>query len=274
MSLFLQRKSRPARAGIFIFSLLLLALYVGGAISPFDPNAQDSPAESRFQAPSGEHLFGTDQFGRDVFVRVLYGGRLSLAISLGVVTLSVLLGSLYGALSAYLGGLWDYFMMRFVDILLSFPLVFLAITCIALFGSGIFYLITVLALTSWMDIARLVRAEVLSLKNQTFVTRIKASGLGPGATLIRHIVPNTFATVSAFAVLRMADIILIESSLSFIGLGVQPPQSSWGNILNDGWPVLAQAWWMSFFPGLAIVISIMSLNLIGSGLGAQREQWA
>jgi len=271
--LFNRIKNRPARTGLFIFSLLLLSLTLGGALAPFDPDVQDAPAESRFEAPSGTHFFGTDQFGRDVFARVLCGGRLSLAISLGVVTLSVLLGSLYGAFAAYIGGLWDFFMMRFVDILLSFPLVFLAVTCMALFGTGITYLILVLALTSWMDIARLVRAEVLSLKNQPFVTRIRASGLGPSATLIRHIVPNTFATVSAFAILRMADIILIESSLSFIGLGVQPPQSSWGGILNDGWPVLAQAWWMSFFPGLAIVISIMSLNLIGSGLGAQREHW-
>ncbi len=262
------------RTGVFIFGAILLASFLGGRYAQYDPNLQSSPAEVHYQGPCKAHLFGTDQFGRDVFSRVLAGGRLSLTISLCVVALSLIIGSLYGALSAYLGGVWDHLLMRFVDILLSFPLVFLAITCMALFGAGVSYLIIVLALTSWMDVARLVRAEALSLKSRPFVVRAKASGLGPWTILRHHILPNTFATISAFAILRMADIILIESSLSFIGLGVQPPQASWGSILNDGWPVLAKAWWLSFFPGLAIVLSIMSLNLIGGGLKSHREQYS
>ena len=263
-------KKGSARIGALLFGAVLLATF-GGGVFVKDPDIQNSPAEHRLERPSKSSLFGTDQLGRDVFARVLAGGRLSLAISLSVVALSLAIGILYGAVSAALGGIWDHILMRFVDILLSFPLIFLAVACMALFGAGIFYLILVLALTSWMDVARLVRAEVLSLKRRNFVLRAKASGIGFWTTLLRHILPHVFATISAFAILRMADIILIESSLSFIGLGVQPPQASWGSILNDGWPVLSSAWWMSFFPGLAIVMTIMSLNLVGSSLKSRRE---
>ena len=257
--------STSARIGVIMFILILATILVGGLLVP-DPNLQNRPADTRLQGPSFSHPFGTDQLGRDVLARILSGGRLSLSISISVVVLALVIGIFYGAVSAALGGLWDQIMMRIVDMLLSFPLIFLAVTCMALFGAGISYLIIVLALTSWMDIARLVRAEVLSLKSRTFVLRAKASGLGAWRTLFRHIVPQVFATVSVFALLRMADIILIESSLSFIGLGVQPPQASWGSILNDGWPVLAHAWWLSFFPGLAIVLSIFSLHLISTSV--------
>ena len=268
--MYFRLKSKSARFGAFIFGMILVATFFGGTL--FDKNSDKVPvAEKRLSGPSAAHFFGTDQLGRDVFSRVLSGGRLSLTVSLTVVSLSLIIGLVYGALSAALGGIWDHLLMRIVDMLLSFPLIFLAITCMALFGGGISYLIIVLALTSWMDVARLVRAEVLTLKQRPFVLRAKAAGLGSWTTLFRHIVPHVFVTISAFAIIRMADIILIESSLSFIGLGVQPPQASWGGILNDGWPVLSSAWWMSFFPGIAIVLSITSLNLIGNALKSRWE---
>lgn len=250
--------------GMVLLASIGLASLLGPLLSPFQPQEQIAPQENRFAAPSSNHWFGTDQYGRDVLTRVLAGGRLSLSIALSVVALSLLLGSLYGAMAAFMGGIWDRLMMRLVDILLAFPLVFLAVTCMALFGTGIEYLVIVLAATSWMDIARLVRAEVLSLKQQPFVLRAKASGLPASALVLRHVLPNTAATVSAIAILRVADIILIESSLSFLGLGVQPPMASWGAIIHDGRMVLSSAWWISFFPGVAIVATISSLNLIGS----------
>lgn len=265
MKLF-QYQKRSGMAGIILFVALLLFCVVGPFFSPHDPDAPLSPAENRYKPPSINHWFGTDKYGRDLFARVLVGGRLSLSVGLCVVIFSLLIGSLYGALSGYAGGLVDYILMRLLDVLLSFPLVFLATICLALFGGGLQYLIVILVLTSWMDIARLVRAEVLSLKNRPFALRAKASGFATLRLVIRHLLPNTFPTLIAVTVVRLADIVLIESSLSFIGLGVQPPMASWGAIINDGRMVFLPAWWVSVFPGLAIILTIFSLNLIGDGL--------
>lgn len=256
--------------GVALFVGFLLLCFAGPFFSPHDPDMPVSPSENRYSPPSKMFWFGTDKYGRDVFTRVLVGGRLSLGIGLSVVAISLLIGSLYGALSGYVGGFLDYILMRLLDVLLSFPLIFLAIICMALFGGGLAYLIFILALTSWMDIARLIRAEVHSLKNRPFTLRAKASGLGTCRVIIKHLLPNTFPTLAAVAVVRLADIVLIESSLSFIGLGVQPPMASWGAIINDGRMVFLPAWWVSVFPGLAIILTIFSLNLIGDSLKSWR----
>ncbi len=264
----------PDRKVLFVFGVIALSIIfigsvLGPLISPFTSGEPVSSLENRLSEPSLRHWFGTDQYGRDVFTRVLAGGRLSLSIGLSVVALSLVVGGLYGLVAAYAGGFCDRLLMRFVDVLLAFPLMYLAVTCMALFGTGMLYVVIILACTSWMDIARLVRAEVLSLKQQPFVLRAKASGLTDILLMVRYLLPNTLATVSTVAILRVADVILIESSLSFLGLGVQPPHASWGSIISDGRMVLSSAWWISFFPGLAIVLTILSLNCIGTAFNTR-----
>ncbi|MFQ5637976.1 MAG: ABC transporter permease [bacterium] len=251
---------------LLILGIILLILLCAPLITRFNPNAQNEPALNRYRPPSSEYWFGTDQFGRDVFARVLYGGRISLFIAFSVVLFSLLFGAFYGAISGYLGNIWDRVLMRFVDMLLAFPVVFLAVSCMALFGFGLWGLIIVLIFTSWMDVARLVRAEVQSLKQRPFILKARAVGLNTPSILVRHLMPNVMATLLAVAVIRVADIILIESALSFLGLGVQPPTASLGSIINDGRPALSFAWWMTVFPGLAIVLTVMSLHWIAGSL--------
>jgi len=251
---------------VIALSCVILGVAAASWLAPQDPNVQISPAVNRYLAPSSNHWFGTDQFGRDVFSRVLHGGRLSLFIALVVVCGSVLFGVLYGAISGYAGGIPDQILMRMVDVFLAFPLLFLTVTCVAIFGSGVFFLVIVLILTGWMDIARLVRAEVQSLKQRPFVLRAQAAGLRPARILLRHLIPNVTGIVVTAAIIRVADVILMESTLSFLGLGVQPPTASWGSIINDGRAVLASAWWVVAFPGLAIVVTIASLHLAAESL--------
>ncbi len=255
---------------VIILGLIIFSSVAAPWVTSYDPNTQISPASNRYSPPSAQHWFGTDQFGRDVFARVIYGGRISLFVALSVVVFSVLFGTLYGAISAYLGKAWDRLLMRLVDMLLAFPVVFLAVTCMALFGTGLLWLIIVLTLTSWMDVARLVRAEVLSLKQRAFILKARSVGLRTARILLHHLIPNVMATVLAVAVIRVADIILIESALSFLGLGVQPPVASWGSVINDGRTVLSFAWWLTVFPGLAIILTIMSLHHVGESLQALR----
>ncbi len=259
-------QNRQLRAGALLLVIILLLSCAAPLLTPYSPDSQDAPALTRHLPPSLQHPFGTDQFGRDVFTRVLFGGRISLLIGMLVVILSVSLGALYGAVSGYMGGAWDTALMRLVDVLLAFPLIFFAVTVIALFGSNLPALILILALTGWMDVARLVRAEVLSLKERAFILKARAVGLNKRRVILRHLIPNTFAIVAAASALRVADVILLESTLSFLGVGVQPPAASWGAILNDGRPVLATVWWLTLFPGLAIALTTVSFHLIGEAL--------
>lgn len=255
---------------IWMIAIILLTLLAPWA-AKYDPDAQPAPSEERFLPPSVKRVFGTDQFGRDVYARVLHGGRVSLFIALSVVMFSVMIGSAYGAVSGYFGGWIDRILMRLVDLFLSFPLIFLAVTCMALFGSGLPMLIIVLTLTGWMDIARLIRAEVQSIKSRPYILKARASGFNTAQILFKHLLPNVLITILTFSVIRIADIILIESALSFIGLGVQPPTASWGSIINDGRSVLDSAWWLTLFPGMAILFTTISLNFIGKGLQKGQE---
>jgi peptide/nickel transport system permease protein len=257
--------------GISVLSLIILFISFSSLIIKYDPNVQNDPAQNRLQKPNWKFWFGTDKFGRDIFSRVLYGGRISLFIAVSVVLFSVIIGSLYGAISGYFGGLIDQILMRFVDLLLSFPIIFLAITCMALFGAGHVMLIFVLTLTSWMDVARLVRAEVHSLKQRPFILKAKAVGLKTSRIISKHLMPNVLLTVFTFSIIRTADIILIESALSFIGIGTQPPTASWGSMICDGRSYLPFVWWITFFPGIAILCTTMSLNFIGHGLKTTHE---
>lgn len=257
---------RRLRAGALLLGFILVLALAAPLLTPYSPDRQNASVANRHLPPSWQHPFGTDQFGRDVFTRVLFGGRISLAIGMLVVLLSMSLGTLYGAVSGYLGGAWDATLMRLVDGLLAFPPVFFAITALALFGSNLPALVLILALTGWMDVARLVRAEVLALKERAFVLKARAAGLSKRRVIVRHLIPNAFAVVAAASALRVADVTLLESTLSFLGVGVPPSTASWGTILNDGRPVLASAWWLTLFPGLAVAATTISLHLLGEAL--------
>lgn len=246
--------------------LISFGAVFGSTLSRYDPIEQGNLLKERYLPPSSTHLFGTDKFGRDVFSRVLYGARISLTIAFSVVLFTILIGLFYGAVSGYMGGRIDMLMMRFLDILQAFPAIFLIIAISALFRLNHWYLIPMLSLTGWMETARLVRAEVLSVKEREFVQAAKGFGYSHKRILFNHIIPNCLTPVIVAATLKVGEVILLESALSFLGLGVQPPTPSWGNIINDGRDVLLRAWWIATFPGLFIVTTVMSFNLLSEGM--------
>jgi len=270
-----QKTNRPLRIffrnrytliGFILISVIVLSSVCSGYLTKHDPIKQGNLLKERYLEPSPSHLFGTDKFGRDVFSRVLYGGRISLAIAFSVVLFAISLGTFYGAFSGYKGGAVDAAMMRFLDILQAFPAIFLIIAITAIFRLNHWYLIPMLGLTGWMETARLVRAEVLSVKERDYIQAVKGLGFSHKRILFNHIIPNCLAPVVVVATLKIGEIILLESALSFLGLGVQPPTPSWGNIINDGRDVLLRAWWISTFPGFFIVLSVMSFNVLGEGI--------
>jgi peptide/nickel transport system permease protein len=216
--------------------------------------------------PSSTHFFGTDDLGRDVCSRMIWGARISLAVGFVSVGISTLIGITLGALAGYYGKFVDIIIMRFVDIMLCIPGFFLILAVIAFLGPNIFNIMIIIGLTSWMGVARLVRAEFLSLKEREFVLGAKASGASDFRIIFIHILPNALSPVFISAVLGVAAAVLLESSLSFLGLGIQPPTPSWGNILTEGKSNIEIAWWLSVFPGLAILITVLGYNLLGEGL--------
>jgi peptide/nickel transport system permease protein len=220
----------------------------------------------RYQGPSSQHLLGTDKFGRDVLTRILYGSRISLMISFLAVAISVLLGSVVGATAGYFGGAVDTVLMRIVDALMSIPRLFLLLTCIALFSGSFWLIILLLGATGWMATARLVRGQVLSLRSQDFVKAAEALGVGSRRIILRHLIPNTLTVIIVAATLRIGGLILAEAALSFLGVGIQPPTPSWGQMVFEGREMLLGAWWVSTFPGLAIAVTVIGYNLLGDGL--------
>ena len=211
-------------------------------------------------------LLGTDRYGRDIASRLLHGARISLTIGVLAAALSLTLGVVVGGLAGARGGIVDGFLMRLVDGLLSFPRLFLVILLAALFEVDQWMVILLLGGTGWMAASRLVRGEILSLKSRDFVSAARAMGQHPGWVFFRHLLPNAAAPLVVDTTLRIGNIILLEASLSFLGLGIQPPNPSWGNMVADGSDVLMSAWWVSLFPGLAIALTIIAFNLIGDGL--------
>ncbi len=250
--------------GLFIvISMALLAIFAP-LIAPYDPYSINPLAN--LEAPSSKYIFGTDELGRDVFSRMLYGARISLFVGFVAVSISSTIGIIIGLFSAYFGGIVDKILMRFVDIMLCFPSFFLILAVIAFVEPSIFTIMAVIGLTSWMGVARLVRAETLSMKEREFISATKIAGASSFRILFIHILPNVLAPVLVSMTLGIAGAILVESSLSFLGIGVQPPDASWGNILMDGKSVLGIAPWLSFYPGLAITITVIGYNLLGEAL--------
>lgn len=259
-------RHRQAAMGVVLLVALGLSALLTPYLAPQDPNEQDRVVETRFQPPSTAHPLGTDRFGRDVLSRVLYGARVSLGIGTVAVLIAVTLGTSVGAAAGYLGGWIDGAAMRTVDLLLSFPRLVLLITVVALFEPSIALVTVVLGLTGWMGTSRVVRGEVLSVREEPYVAAARSLGYGDGRILLRHVLPNAMSPVIVSATLGVGHAILAEAALSFLGLGVQPPTPSWGSMVAAGRDVMLDAWWITTFPGLAIVLTVMSFNLVGDGL--------
>lgn len=246
-----------------ILALAAIAL-LAPVISPYEPTKID--VYNVLSPPGASHPFGTDELGRDLLSRMLWGSRASLKVGFIAVGIAITIGIFIGAIAGYYGGKVDAILMRFVDIMLSFPTFFLILAVIAIVEPSISTIMIVIGLTGWMDVSRLVRAEFLTLKERDFVSAARAIGASDSRLIFRHIMPNALSPVFVAATFGIAGAILVESGLSFLGLGVQPPEPSWGNILTSGKDNITVAWWLSFFPGIAILITVLSYNLVGEGL--------
>ena len=259
------RRHHQAVLGLALLAALTVVTLLAPILAPFDPDAVNL-ATGRLLAPSAQHWMGTDQLGRDLLSRVLYGARISLMIGFLAVLIAITLGTTIGAVAGYAGGWVDAILMRTVDLFLSFPRLVLLITVVAVFTPSIPLIVVVLGLTGWMGVSRLVRGQVLSVREREYVQAARALGYGPARVLGRHILPNVLTPVIVAATLGIGNAILAEAALSYLGLGVQPPTASWGNIIQSGGDRIIDAWWITTFPGLAIVLTVMSFNLVGDGL--------
>lgn len=257
-------KHHLALAGLVILAPMFLCAVFAPLISPHDPVEPD--LKNILAGPTWSHPFGTDTLGRDVFSRVIHGSRISLLVGFVAVGIATIIGVMIGAVSGYLGGIVDDLAMRFVDLMMCFPTFFLILAVIALLEPSIWNIMIVIGLTSWMGIARLVRAEILSIKEKEFVLAAKAMGLPKRKIIFGHVLPNALSPVYVVATLGIGGAILTESALSFLGIGVQPPTPSWGNILTQAKDNIEVAWWLSLYPGLAIFLTVMGYNLLGEGL--------
>ena len=249
--------------GLLVSAIALLAL-LAPWIAPYDPT--DIDVSVILMPPSWEHWCGTDTLGRDVLSRMLYGARVSLAVGFVAVGISLMLGLVLGAVAGFFGGRTDAILMRFTDMVLCFPTFFLILAVIAFLEPSIWNIMIVIGLTSWMGVARLVRAEFLSLSQREFVMAAHSLGATPIRLMWRYLLPNAMGPILVSAILGIAGAVLVESGLSFLGLGVQPPDPSWGNILTDGKDNIQIAWWLSVYPGMAILMTVLGYNLLGEGL--------
>ena len=260
----LRRNRLAVACGAFL--LLLAALCAGAGALPGlpDPNAPDFALGA--SPPSWPHPFGTDPLGRDLLARVLHGGRVSLLVSLVATLVSLLVGVSYGAVAGYAGGKLDEAMMRFVDVLYSLPYLFLVILLLVFFAKSLVLLFVALGLVQWLTMARIVRGQVISLKQQTFVEAARALGAGAPRVVFSHLVPNTLGPVIVYATLTVPAVMLQEAFLSFLGLGVQPPDASWGVLVDEGRKLMTVFPWLVVFPGLALAGTLFALNFLGDGL--------
>jgi peptide/nickel transport system permease protein len=255
---------RAAVFGAVLVIILILLSLAAPVIAPYASDKQN--LSQKLQPPSISHWLGTDEYGRDVLSRMLYGGRISLSVGFVAVGISLFIGVLLGALAGYFGGWVDQVIMRTVDIVLCIPTLFLILMLIVFLGPSLFNIMVIIGLTSWTELSRLVRAEFLTLKQRDYVSAARAVGASNKRIIFIHILPNALAPIFISATFGVAGAILLESGLSFLGLGVQPPMASWGNILTAGKDYITQAWWLTMAPGLAIFITVLGYNLLGDGL--------
>jgi peptide/nickel transport system permease protein len=247
-----------------VVAVLFVLAVLAPLLSPWDPNAPDT--RKILIGPSAKHPLGTDQLGRDVLSRMLHGARVSLAVGFVSMGIAALIGILLGAAAGFHGGVIDALIMRLVDLVLVFPRFFLLLAVLAFVRPSIWMIMVVIGLTGWMGVARLVRAEFLSLKEREFVIWSQSIGATAFRIIWRHILPNAMAPVMVAMTLGIPAAIITESGLSFLGLGVQPPYATWGNILSEGKDAIEIAWWLSMYPGLAILVTVLSYNLLGEGI--------
>ncbi|MDO7907748.1 ABC transporter permease [Paenibacillus sp. JX-17] len=267
----LREQFRHQKTGLF--ALIILFIFVLASLlaflSPHDPNK--IVVMERLQPPSADHWFGTDDYGRDYLARALYGGRVSLAVGFLSMAIAVIVGTIVGTASGYFGGWVDNTLMRIVDVLMSIPSFFLMLILNAYLKPGIGTIIVIIGVLSWMNIARIVRAEAMSVKEREYVLYAKVSGQNPARIIIKHIIPNVMPTIIVAATINIATAILMESSLSFLGLGVKQPNSSWGSMLNDAQGFISEAPYMAIFPGLFILLTVLSFNFLGDVFRAAFE---
>lgn len=257
-----------------IFGAVLLLIMVGATLlapllSPFDPNEQvlsDRLVPPVWSGGEWSHPLGTDHLGRDVLSRIMYGGRISLLIGLAAVIVSGILGITLGLLGGFYGGRFDSILMRTADVQLAFPQILLVILILVILGRSLAAIVVVLALADWVIYARLVRGRLLIERQREYVEAARAIGATGPRIMFKHLLPNLASLIIVVATLQLALMILLESSLSYLGIGVEPPTSSWGRMLNDGQPYMAVAWWVSTLPGVAIVLTVLGVNFLGDGL--------
>ena len=257
-------KNKLTLTGGGIVLLLLIISFMAPWLSPYDPGQID--LTNVLASPSMNHWFGTDPLGRDVLSRMIWGARISLKVGFAATGVAIIIGAFLGAVSGYYGGWVDSVIMRFVDIMLCFPTFFLILAVIAFLEPSIWNIMIIIGLTGWMGVTRLVRADFITLRERDFVLAARAIGASDMRIIFLHILPNSMASILVAATLGIAGAILTESALSFLGIGVQPPTPSWGNILTAGKDNIDIAWWLSFYPGLAILITVVGYNLLGEGI--------
>lgn len=257
-------RNRVAMSGLAILVLMSLLAVLAPAIAPYDPDAVD--ILHQLEAPSKAHILGTDLYGRDIFSRILYGGRITLVVGLIAVGIAASIGIVLGLIAGFYGGAVDSIIMRLVDVLLAFPRILLALSIVGMLGPGLLNVMVAVGIAGITGYARLVRGSVLSAKENVYVEAARVVGCPDRIILRRHLLPNIIGPVIVLATLDVAAAILSASSLSFLGLGVQPPTAEWGAMLNEGRQYLRTAPWITLFPGLAIMISVLSINMLGDGL--------
>ena len=260
------RRNRAAMTGAMLMAIIVLVVTVGPWFSQYAYDFTDWPNTSIGPSLGTGHFFGTDTLGRDLFVRTLYGGRISLLVGVVASVVSLLIGISYGATAGYFGGRLDAIMMRFVDILYAMPFMFFVILLMVFFGRNILLIFVAIGAINWLDMARIVRGQTLSLKQREFVEAAQAQGVGALAILVRHIVPNLLGVVAVYITLTIPQVILVESFLSFLGLGVQEPMTSWGALVKEGSEEMETAPWMLLFPAFLLATTLFCFNFIGDGM--------
>lgn len=258
------RRNHLAMVGLVIVVVLIVAAFAAPLITPYNPSAQE--LSNRLAAPSAQHWFGTDELGRDLYTRVIYGGRITLGMVVAVVALVAPVGLIVGSVAGYLGGLVDRILMRLTDIFLAFPRLILALAFVAALKPGITSAVFAIALTSWPAYARLARADTLTIRNTDYIAAVRLTGAWSGRIVFRHVIPLCLSSVIVRVTLDMSGIILTAAGLGFLGMGAQPPTPEWGTMIAATRGYILQQWWVPTIPGLAILITSLAFNLLGDGM--------
>ncbi len=259
-------ENRLAVTAVYVIAAFYILAILAPLLAPYDPAAITDVLQTRFLPPSIDHPFGTDEFGRDLLSRALYGARVSLSVGLLAVVIAISMGTIYGAVAGYFGGFIDDVLMRIVDVIIAFPTFFLMLMLVGIFEADIVFLVLILGLTSWPGTARFIRGEFLSLREREFTEAARAIGLPNHLIIFRHLIPNAMSPVLVSAALMIGGMIGAEAGLSFLGIGIRPPTPSWGNMVSAGQDALLVAWWVAFFPGALLALTVICFNLLADGL--------